>query len=407
MCQLASIRADRERDRPDARAGRHDDGAAAVVDGAARRARGPPFEPAKRSPIHARHRELGARMRVGGRLAPRLRLRRPRGRGASGARGGRPDRRLDARQAARARAGRRRVPRPPVPEPDLQPEARAGALRRAHARTPAGSWTTGRSAGSTSESFYVTTTSSGAGAVEQWFSWWLADWGLDVHLTDVTQALVRGQPRRPARARDPRRRLTELDCSPRGVRLPRRAPGAGRGRAVRCCCGSASSASSATRSTSRRRTASTCGTRCSRRAPAPASARSASSRSGSCACRSSTSSSARTPTRSRRRTARRCRGRSSSTRTRSSSAGGRSRTRPSIAAADGAGRLHGRRRPGADARARSCSTARRAAGQVTSARRSRQLGRVIGMAWVPARARRGRRAHHDLRRGQRRCEPRS
>ena len=30
------------------------------------------------------------------------------------------------------------------------------------------------------DTFYVTTTSSGAGAVEQWFSWWLADWGLDV-----------------------------------------------------------------------------------------------------------------------------------------------------------------------------------------------------------------------------------
>ena len=39
------------------------------------------------------------------------------------------------------------------------------------------------------QSFYVTTTSSGAGAVEQWFSWWLADWRMDVHLTDLTQAL--------------------------------------------------------------------------------------------------------------------------------------------------------------------------------------------------------------------------
>ncbi len=54
------------------------------------------------------------------------------------------------------------------------------------------------------QTFYVTTTSSGAGAVEQWFSWWLADWRMDVHLTDVTQALVGGQPRRPARAGDPR-----------------------------------------------------------------------------------------------------------------------------------------------------------------------------------------------------------
>src|SRR3954454_5308406 len=37
--------------------------------------------------------------------------------------------------------------------------------------------------------FYVTTTSSGAGAVYEWFSWWLAGWGLTVYLTDVTQGL--------------------------------------------------------------------------------------------------------------------------------------------------------------------------------------------------------------------------
>ena len=41
------------------------------------------------------------------------------------------------------------------------------------------------------ETFYVTTTSSGAGAVEQWFTWWLADWGLDARVTDVTQASAR------------------------------------------------------------------------------------------------------------------------------------------------------------------------------------------------------------------------
>src|SRR5205085_1266739 len=39
------------------------------------------------------------------------------------------------------------------------------------------------------ETFYVTTTSSGAGAVEEWFAWWLADWKLDVTMTDVTQGV--------------------------------------------------------------------------------------------------------------------------------------------------------------------------------------------------------------------------
>jgi sarcosine oxidase subunit alpha len=59
----------------------------------------------------------------------------------------------------------------------------------------------------------VTTTSSGAGAVEQWFSWWLADWKLDVHLSDVTQALSAVNLAGP-RARDILARLTDADCSP-------------------------------------------------------------------------------------------------------------------------------------------------------------------------------------------------
>ena len=63
------------------------------------------------------------------------------------------------------------------------------------------------------QTFYVTTTSSGAGAVEQWFSWWLADWNLDVHLSDVTQALSAVNLAGP-RAREILTRLTEADCSP-------------------------------------------------------------------------------------------------------------------------------------------------------------------------------------------------
>ena len=61
-------------------------------------------------------------------------------------------------------------------------------------------------------SFYVTTTSSGAGAVYDWFSWWLADWQLDVHLTDVTQGLGAVNLAGP-RAREIMARVTELDCS--------------------------------------------------------------------------------------------------------------------------------------------------------------------------------------------------
>jgi len=62
------------------------------------------------------------------------------------------------------------------------------------------------------ETFYVTTTSSGAGAVEEWFSWWLATWEMQVHLTDVTQGLSAVNLAGP-RARDVLASLTELDCS--------------------------------------------------------------------------------------------------------------------------------------------------------------------------------------------------
>ena len=62
-------------------------------------------------------------------------------------------------------------------------------------------------------SFYVTTTSTGAEAIESWFAWWLADWGdLQVTLTDVTQALCAVNLAGP-RAREIMGRLTTLDCS--------------------------------------------------------------------------------------------------------------------------------------------------------------------------------------------------
>jgi sarcosine oxidase subunit alpha len=65
------------------------------------------------------------------------------------------------------------------------------------------------------DAFYVTTTSSGAGAVEEWFGWWLADWGMQVRMTDVTQALCAVNLAGP-RAREIMASLTELDCSAEG-----------------------------------------------------------------------------------------------------------------------------------------------------------------------------------------------
>ena len=61
-------------------------------------------------------------------------------------------------------------------------------------------------------SYYVTTTSSGADAVESWFAWWLAEWDLDVHLTDVSQGLAAFNLAGP-RSREILSGLTDLDCS--------------------------------------------------------------------------------------------------------------------------------------------------------------------------------------------------
>ena len=67
------------------------------------------------------------------------------------------------------------------------------------------------------ETFYVTTTSSGAGAVEEWFSWWLADWRMDVKLTDLTQGVAAVNLAGP-KAREILAELTDLDCSPEGFK---------------------------------------------------------------------------------------------------------------------------------------------------------------------------------------------
>ena len=110
------------------------------------------------------------------------------------------------------------------------------------------------------DTFYVTTTSSGAGAIEEWFGWWLADLGPRRARHRRHAGALRRQPRRAAGARDPRRADRPRRVR-RGLRLPRRASAHGSRASTRCCCGSASSARSATRSTSRPPTASTCGTR--------------------------------------------------------------------------------------------------------------------------------------------------
>ncbi len=62
------------------------------------------------------------------------------------------------------------------------------------------------------DSFLVTTTSSGADAAERWFTWWLAAWEMEVHLTDVTQGLSAVNVAGP-KARDLLGKLTDADLS--------------------------------------------------------------------------------------------------------------------------------------------------------------------------------------------------
>ena len=105
--------------------------------------------------------------------------------------------------------------------------------------------------------YYVTTTSSGAGGMEQWFTWWNAVWNMDVQVINVTSAIAAVNVAGP-NARTALSKLTDFDLSNEAF------PYLGAGHATIAgvpawCCGSASSASSATRSTTRAPPASTCG----------------------------------------------------------------------------------------------------------------------------------------------------
>jgi len=62
------------------------------------------------------------------------------------------------------------------------------------------------------QTYYVTTTSAGAAAVEQQMVWWLAAWGLDAWVTDLTQGVAAMNLAGPF-ARSTLARLTDEDCS--------------------------------------------------------------------------------------------------------------------------------------------------------------------------------------------------
>ena len=173
---------------------------------------GRPFEPAKRSAIHGRHRELGANVKWAGDW------RRPYDYGDP------QQEALAVHEAAGlidvSTLGKLLVRGPEAGAfldrlyPNRFSDLKPGRIRYGVISSDAGRIVDdGTICRLDEDSFYVTTTSSGAGAVEEWFSWWLADWKMDVRLTDLTQGLAAVNLAGP-RAREILGGLTDLDCSP-------------------------------------------------------------------------------------------------------------------------------------------------------------------------------------------------
>jgi sarcosine oxidase, subunit alpha len=172
---------------------------------------GRPFEPAKRSAIHGRHRDLGATVMWAGDWRRAYDYGDPRGEA------------LAVHETAGlidvSTLGKLIVRGPDAGElldrlyPNRFSNLKPGRIRYGVIASDAGRIVDdGTICRLDDDSFYVTTTSSGAGAVYEWFSWWLADWRLDVRLTDVTQGLAAVNLAGP-RAREIMGKVTELDCS--------------------------------------------------------------------------------------------------------------------------------------------------------------------------------------------------
>jgi sarcosine oxidase subunit alpha len=173
---------------------------------------GRPHEPAKRSALHGRHRELGASVRWAGDWRRAYDYGDVDGEALAV--------QSDCGLIDVSTLGKLIVRGPDAGElldrlyPNRLSNLKPGRIRYGVLCSDAGRITDDGTVCRLDEgSFYVTTTSSGAAAVEQWFSWWLADWQLDAWLTDVTQGLVAVNLAGP-RAREVLQSVTELDCSP-------------------------------------------------------------------------------------------------------------------------------------------------------------------------------------------------
>jgi sarcosine oxidase subunit alpha len=175
---------------------------------------GRPVEPAKRSSIHNRHRELGATVKWAGDWRRAYDYGDPEGEA------------LNVNRAAGlidvSTLGKLLVRGPDAGDfldrlyPNRFSNLKPGRIRYGVISSDAGRIVDdGTICRLDEDSFYVTTTSSGAGAVEEWFSWWLADWGSQVQLTDLTQGLSAVNLAGP-KAREIIGAVTDLDCSNEG-----------------------------------------------------------------------------------------------------------------------------------------------------------------------------------------------
>jgi sarcosine oxidase subunit alpha len=177
---------------------------------------GRPVEPAKRSSIHSRHRALGANVKWAGEwrraydygdpTAEALAVNRAAGLidvstlGKLVVRGSEAGEFLDRLYPNRFS--------------DLKP----GRIRYGVISSDAGRIVDdGTIARVDDDTFYVTTTSSGAGHVDEWFSWWLADWKMDVRVTDVTQGMAAVNLAGP-KAREIMAAVADIDCSAEGFK---------------------------------------------------------------------------------------------------------------------------------------------------------------------------------------------
>jgi sarcosine oxidase, subunit alpha len=177
---------------------------------------GRPFEPAKRSSMHGRHRDLDANVMWAGDWRRAYDYGDPRAEA------------LAVHEAAGlidvSTLGKLIVRGPDAGEfldrlyPNRFSNLKPGRIRYGVIASDAGRiMDDGTVCRLDDETYYVTTTSSGAGAVYDWFSWWLADWRLQVLLTDVTQGLSAVNLAGP-RAREIMAKVSELDCSSDGFK---------------------------------------------------------------------------------------------------------------------------------------------------------------------------------------------